>query len=205
MAPSEGPPAGLDLVAGNIALDFANSVYFRTATTPDYLGTYDGLVAWAEWADLLAPETGQELRRLAAGDSPAAHQALQRAHRLRTAIYRAFSAIAAGESPPPTESRRILQAYGAAVARGTLEQAPGEPALAWPLDSTMSAFLDPIAFAAGELLLAPDRPPIKECDGCPWLFVDRSRNGRRRWCDMRTCGTRDKMRRYYRSRRTAPA
>jgi predicted RNA-binding Zn ribbon-like protein len=42
----------------------------------------------------------------------------------------------------------------------------------------------------------------RHCCLCGWLFVDRSRNGNRRWCDMRTCGSRDKMRRYYRSKRS---
>ncbi len=32
-------------------------------------------------------------------------------------------------------------------------------------------------------------------DDCGWMYVDRSRNGLRRWCQMRTCGTREKSRR----------
>ena len=30
--------------------------------------------------------------------------------------------------------------------------------------------------------------------GCGWLFLDRSRNGSRRWCAMEDCGTRAKIR-----------
>jgi predicted RNA-binding Zn ribbon-like protein len=33
-------------------------------------------------------------------------------------------------------------------------------------------------------------------DGCRWLFVDRSPAGRRRWCDMRTCGNQAKVARH---------
>jgi len=33
---------------------------------------------------------------------------------------------------------------------------------------------------------------------CRWIFRDGSRNGSRRWCEMRTCGSRMKMRRYRR-------
>ncbi|MEO8561896.1 MAG: CGNR zinc finger domain-containing protein [bacterium] len=29
---------------------------------------------------------------------------------------------------------------------------------------------------------------------CGWLYVDRSRNGLRRWCQMEVCGTREKSR-----------
>ena len=40
---------------------------------------------------------------------------------------------------------------------------------------------------------------VRECNSetCSWLFVDRSRTRRRRWCDMKTCGNRDKARRHY--------
>jgi predicted RNA-binding Zn ribbon-like protein len=30
-------------------------------------------------------------------------------------------------------------------------------------------------------------------DSCGWLFADTSKNGRRRWCAMETCGTISKM------------
>lgn len=35
---------------------------------------------------------------------------------------------------------------------------------------------------------------VKACPGpgCAWVFVDRSRNGSRRWCDMAECGNRAK-------------
>lgn len=41
---------------------------------------------------------------------------------------------------------------------------------------------------------------LKACQnhGCRWLFLDRSRNQSRRWCDMSACGNRVKVRRYRR-------
>jgi predicted RNA-binding Zn ribbon-like protein len=38
---------------------------------------------------------------------------------------------------------------------------------------------------------------------CSWVFLDSSRNRSRAWCDMATCGARQKMR-AYRARRNAP-
>jgi predicted RNA-binding Zn ribbon-like protein len=88
------------------------------------------------------------------------------------------------------------------VARASLEhKSRSGSALRWSWTEPRADVLHPIAYAAGHLLLAADHPPVKECPGCGWLFLDRSSNGSRRWCDMRTCGTRDKMRRFYRSRR----
>lgn len=39
-------------------------------------------------------------------------------------------------------------------------------------------------------------------DGCRWAFEDTSRGGRRRWCDMTTCGNRAKVRRFRSRQRT---
>lgn len=47
-------------------------------------------------------------------------------------------------------------------------------------------------------LLQPDmRRRIRICGNCGWLFLDRSRNGSRLWCDMSVCGNRQKARRHY--------
>jgi predicted RNA-binding Zn ribbon-like protein len=51
--------------------------------------------------------------------------------------------------------------------------------------------------SAVDFLLAGDRPPLRQCPGCGWLFLDTSRNHMRRWCDMRICGNRAKVRRHY--------
>jgi predicted RNA-binding Zn ribbon-like protein len=46
---------------------------------------------------------------------------------------------------------------------------------------------------------------VRRCADCPWLFVDRSRNHSRRWCDMADCGTEQKKQRYVARRRTRKA
>jgi predicted RNA-binding Zn ribbon-like protein len=53
--------------------------------------------------------------------------------------------------------------------------------------------------AGVELLSSADVDRVRECgeETCKWLFLDTSRNGARRWCDMRICGNRAKAKRYY--------
>ncbi len=58
------------------------------------------------------------------------------------------------------------------------------------------------------LLRATARPTwsrVKACRAtdCGWVFVDASRNGSRRWCDMATCGNRAKTT-TFRARRRVP-
>jgi len=43
---------------------------------------------------------------------------------------------------------------------------------------------------------APSRLRVCANQGCRYLFIDRSPTGRRRWCDMRTCGNQAKVARH---------
>ncbi len=56
------------------------------------------------------------------------------------------------------------------------------------------------AIASGQT----DRFRVCANDGCRWVFEDVSRGGRRRWCDMATCGNRAKVRRFRTRQREEP-
>jgi predicted RNA-binding Zn ribbon-like protein len=55
-----------------------------------------------------------------------------------------------------------------------------------------------IASSLARFLADDDPHRLRVCanDGCRWVFVDRSPTGRRRWCDMRTCGNQAKVARH---------
>ena len=50
-------------------------------------------------------------------------------------------------------------------------------------------------------LIADSKASIKICQGCGWLFDDKSKNQMRIWCDMAVCGNRSKARHNYAKRR----
>jgi predicted RNA-binding Zn ribbon-like protein len=56
--------------------------------------------------------------------------------------------------------------------------------------------LFPAAWSAAQLLTGDLRHRLKCCSACEALFLDRSRNASRRWCDMGDCGNRAKVRRW---------
>ncbi|WP_445527269.1 CGNR zinc finger domain-containing protein [Streptomyces cyslabdanicus] len=58
--------------------------------------------------------------------------------------------------------------------------------------------LSRVAAAVAEALVAGTWTRLKACEAatCHWAFYDRSPGGRGRWCSMRVCGARAKMRRY---------
>jgi predicted RNA-binding Zn ribbon-like protein len=66
-------------------------------------------------------------------------------------------------------------------------------------DNHLDSVLWAVARSAAELLTSDDLGRVRVCasETCAWLFLDKTKNHRRRWCDMRTCGNRDKARRYY--------
>lgn len=72
--------------------------------------------------------------------------------------------------------------------------------------SSLEAPLWPILQSAADLLTSADLARLRQCNGhnCTWLFLDRSKNKSRRWCDMQICGNRAKSRRHY-ARTRAPA
>jgi predicted RNA-binding Zn ribbon-like protein len=67
---------------------------------------------------------------------------------------------------------------------------------------TLDGMLAPIAWSAVELLRGGELDRVKTCgkESCGWLFVDRSRNRSRRWCDMSDCGNAEKARRFHQRR-----
>lgn len=65
-----------------------------------------------------------------------------------------------------------------------------------------------VAASLARYLAEEDPRRLRRCasETCRWVFVDRSRAGRRRWCDMSVCGNRAKVRRHRaRQRRGAAA
>jgi predicted RNA-binding Zn ribbon-like protein len=55
-----------------------------------------------------------------------------------------------------------------------------------------------LAVDAIDLMRFADLSRLRRCEGedCGWLFLDSSKAGRRRWCDMTVCGNRAKARRH---------
>jgi predicted RNA-binding Zn ribbon-like protein len=47
------------------------------------------------------------------------------------------------------------------------------------------------------LICEPQPERMKICGNCGWLFLDRSKNRSRTWCDMAVCGNRVKANRHY--------
>src|SRR5439155_20632312 len=63
-----------------------------------------------------------------------------------------------------------------------------------PIDDALARLAEPLV----DQIQAGNADRIRICanDTCRWIFYDESRAGRRRWCDMATCGNRAKAQRH---------
>ncbi len=195
------------LLGGDLALDFVNTVSSRgDEAGEEKIRSYSDLVRWLVYAGGLEADAARALLRLAGARPSVAAELLARALALRETIFHIFLALARGEAAPPADLLALSAAYRAALGRAALVPAAGAYAWEWDGPPALEQVLWPPARAAVALLAAPDLDRVKECanhTSCGWLFLDRSKNGSRRWCSMDDCGSRDKMRRQYARRRDA--
>ncbi len=192
-----------DLSGGSLCLDFANTVSHRhlPQRRVEHLSSYADFVAFAQQSDLVSPKLAASLRAHANRSSTEARSALRKSIVLREVLYSVFSVIAAGKHARPKDLQQINDFALEALKHRKLAQTNGEYRWEWQSDvfDPLDRILWPIAESAANLLTSEDRANIRECGApdCEWLFLDRSRNGSRRWCDMKSCGNRQKARRHY--------
>ena len=200
-ARSAHPPKFL---AGAICLDFANTVSGRMDAAPvERIDSFAALVAWAAQGGLLTESCTADLLGEAQRRPESAETVVARAAELRAAIHRAFAARAAGQAPDTDSIAGINTVLAGALRHRRLEIEEGLVAWGWEkTPDALDQMLWPVAQSAAELLTTGDPVRVKECPGigCGWLFVDRSKNGSRRWCEMEVCGNRAKARRFKRRR-----
>jgi predicted RNA-binding Zn ribbon-like protein len=187
-------------IAPSLALDFVNTRLWRGREQPvETLGGAPDLV------DFLGRIGCHDAGAIAAGRAWAethaetAKAAFDRAIKAREAACRAFTALAERLMPATEDVEALDHALVSLPPRARV--ALGSGGLAWvaEVEPTLFTLLAPVLWAAADLLTARDHSRLRRCanDECLWLFLDESRMGNRRWCDMTSCGNRAKARRHY--------
>lgn len=198
----------LKLLGGALCLDFANTTGRRIEPQgEEALLDYEDLVAWAEHAGAVAAAEARALLRAAHVEPERPRATHRRAIELREALFRIFSAAAGGRDVATADLDILNRFVGDAFAHLRLAPRDGGFVLAWRgAAGSLDLPLWRVARSAADLLVSPDVSRVRECSSqrCDWLFLDRSKNHSRRWCNMAECGNREKARRHY-SRRRADA
>lgn len=195
--------------AGSPALTFANRV------VPEDPKNYPDLVEDALRVGLIDPHKSAHLLEKARVSPYRGDEVLAEARILARVIHRIFAAVARGGQPATGDLDFLNGSLARAMAHLALAPAASEASGAsgvsdarsgfnWTWRGNSSGHLDamlwPVARDAAELLVEQDPARIRLCaaSACERLFLDRSKAGRRRWCQMGTCGNRAKARRHAR-------
>jgi predicted RNA-binding Zn ribbon-like protein len=190
-----------ELSGGDLALDFVNTVDSRPTEHPkELLPSYAELASWSRQAGILSERQERALLREFRGRAEEAEKIRRLALSLREYLFQIFTAIT-DEQEVPADS---LLEWNRFVHRlmGHYELIQSEDGLSWQLRSEpleLDSMLWPVIHAALTLSTGPKASRIRRCAAsrCDWLFLDASKRGNRRWCDMTVCGNRAKARRFY--------
>lgn len=185
-------------LAERLWLDFVN-----TDTAPrgaDPLHDFERFARWLESAHVFDAERAATMQRRAVQQPSGALAVLADARRMRTVLRTLAergAVVADARIAALAEINRIL---GRSAGTRRVELRPdGTFARAFvPVGDAFAGLLIPIVESAADALILDELPRVRRCADprCGRVFQDATKNGRRRWCDMSTCGNRAKAARH---------
>ncbi len=197
--------ATLPLDGGALCFHFINTVNaWRGPNLHEYLGSYAELIDWCRKVGILDEAQRTALLQYATANEPAAVTALQKLKRTRETLYHFFSGIAEndGISLSPSVLEKFNKALAGALTHLQFEQTgTGVQATMERDDTDLMAPLWTVMKSAYDVLTNEEHARIKECETCGWIFLDQTKNNKKRWCSPLTCGTTDKSKRYYQKKK----
>jgi predicted RNA-binding Zn ribbon-like protein len=201
-----GPPrlassASFPVVGERLWLDFVNSDH-----AADALATFGRFVDWLSAARVLDGDRATAMVRRAeqqpTGASAALHEARRLRHVLRALAERGGAPQERATQAAVAEINRVL---GRSAVTRRVEPRPdgGFVRNFATAGDVFAGLMIPIIESAADTLVSGEMERVRRCADprCARVFFDGSRNGKRRWCDMKTCGNRAKAARHRRKLR----
>ena len=180
------------------AFDFLNTYELESGAPTEHLTTPDAAFDWIASRDVVHRSLLDDARKRVSRDDAVAERVLARIKRVRDALRKVAYAVAENRPAPGPALSEVNRALRA---REIIELEPaadgirvGHRHVGDPVDDALARLAQPVvqAIATGH----EDRIRICANDECRWIFFDESPTGRRRWCDMSTCGNRAKAARH---------
>lgn len=184
-----------------LILHLANTAGFRPLLDrPESMSTFDDLLNWTAEQKVLSPA---QRRSLMSVDDEERDRIYRRVISFRDAAQSLLSRVVRNRPPSKEDVLLVSDEIRAAFSDRELDIQKGKVVWQHGSSGPESRLLGLLASSAAELLDSEDLGRLRECSGrdCSRLFIDRSRNGTRRWCSMEGCGNRAKARRHYRRTR----
>lgn len=199
----EGPNGWVfELSGGDLALDFVNTVDHRPdeERRRDRLRSYADLVSFAEQSGLIDRRRARRLMSAGARRPSEAAKAVERARAVRDVLHELLASRAEGRVLPRHALKALNRELAGAYSEPILKEEGGCVELDWPVDlDALDGMMAPVVRAGAALLCSENLSRVRVCASpeCGWLFLDKSKNRSRQWCDMTVCGNRAKARRHY--------
>ena len=196
----------LDLVGGALALDFTNTSSGRgTPRHIEHIRDFDTLMQWVEHARVVTIPDCARVRASVARKTSAVAVIMKRALETREMIWQLGTVLAQSRNVPADLRAALATAHAVNLAHAEIKDRDGTFIWSWDVQrNVQAAILGPITLSALTLLMDMDLSRTKRCEGtaCGWLFFDATKNKSRRWCEMRVCGNRFKVRAARQRKRT---
>lgn len=182
-----------------LCLNYINTIDDRfTEKKNDYLQDANDLIRWGFHAKIIDSNTKKLLEKILHQHPSEARSFFNKAIILRELLYHLFKGIIRNEETSQYELEKfnnLLPDYYSSIKLKQTDKGYKE-IWSFPKDS-LYLITAPVIKDAHELLLLGKIARIKECPNCGWLFFDNTKNGKRRWCSMETCGSRIKAKEWY--------
>jgi predicted RNA-binding Zn ribbon-like protein len=185
-------------VGERLWLDFVNTE--SALRVPDALRDFETFVRWLEVAGALDAERALGMRRRAQQQPTGAQAALMDARRVRASLRALAERGVSSERVRVDGLAEINRVLGRSAGTRRLElRADGSFGRAFvPVGDAFAGLMIPVVESAADALILGELARVRRCADprCPRVFFDGTKNGRRRWCDMATCGNRAKAARH---------
>jgi predicted RNA-binding Zn ribbon-like protein len=181
-------------------LDFVNTDSAAQSVHGDLFRNLDALLSWLTEHAALDEERASGIRRRALLQPAAAAASVVDARRVRAALR--MLAERGSTSPRVCDDAvvEINRVLGRSAGTRRLDRLPdGSYARSFvPTGDAFAGLMIPVVDSAADALSSGELARVRRCADtrCHRVFVDTTKNGRRRWCDMGTCGNRAKAARH---------
>ena len=191
------------LDGGCHSLNFINTIHSRTEEQAfDYLKSYYDLLDWCSKVRLLPNGRINRLKNAVQKNETKAESILKQIKGKREVLHQVFSSLINKKKIDSTAEDEFNESLSNALSNLAFKFEKGKINLGWQ-ENGIDLF-EPIWIIfkdAFDILNSIQLNRIKECRSCGWLFLDKSKNNSRAWCNMQTCGSIDKSKRYYRKKK----
>jgi predicted RNA-binding Zn ribbon-like protein len=206
--PDRSPVLAPAFVAGRLWLDFVNTDDARLGQRHDLLATFSAFVDWLAAAQVIDAERSTVLRRRAVEQPSGAAAALVEAQRIRALLRQLaeHGRDARGALQRDYVVDEINRVLGRSVGTRRVDATPegGYVRSFVPVGDAFGGLVVPVVESAVDSLVRGELGKVRRCADrrCPRYFADDTKNGTRRWCEMKTCGNRAKAK-THRGRKTS--